>query len=794
MTELRFEGVLPAWAAVALAIGLALLAGLLYRRELRQGVLGWLLPVLRGLAVLLIVLMLAGPQWVTTTGEDHRGRVIVLVDASRSMTVTDEQMPVDQKQRIAAQLALGGSSASGQVAAFDHLSRWTRAQRLLLDLDRGQLPGLVDEHDLELVLLDGDRGRSVWSTRSSGPIPTQFGAQPQAAVTDLSSVLLRRLDTAGADDRLAFVIVTDGRQNLGSPLIKAAQRAKAMGAAVHSLAVGTRQSPNDLSIADIEHPPSLFPDDRVSGSITVLDAMPPGLPFTVQIVADERVLWQSRQVTIGGPQQREIQFDFPIRSAVDRATAKLTDTSDSLTVNQLPVAMQVRVVGLEGDREAANNQMDFHVRVAMGVRKMLILTGRPRWEMRYLNTMFSRDPRWEVTTLYDPTGKPRTDTPDPGVSAFPATRDQLMSYDIIVLGELRPGSLSDGELGWLYDFVADRAGGLVVIDGRRGHLAAYAQSPIGPLLPSRRNERGRRPRSMELTLAGQQAQALRLESDETDNAQIWAELLAPSYIAPIDVVPGADTVLMEMPVGAHGEERWPAVFTRRVGAGWVWYSAFDETWRWRREYESLYQERYWHQVTNRVVEPLYAAEDRYVSLGVDQTVIDAGKTVPIRVRIRDDQGHARTQADAVAYLSTLAGQRVAQVALTPDSVEGGRFTGEIGADLPPGVYRVKVSVQGLSESDMLASSLVTIRGRESAAGELADVTLNLDLLQAVAATTGGQVLREDQADRLPAILDGLSYSTRQETVSKPWQSWPWFISIVSLLAVELTLRRVIGLI
>jgi len=565
---------------------------------------------------------------------------------------------------------------------------------------------------------------------------------------------------------------------------------------MHALAVGTAHRPHDLSVVDVKHPSSVFPEGVVNGSVTLVDSMPPGRPFAVQVVSDDEVLWESRQVTIGDASVRQIAFDFPIEQALERAQAELAQGSPELTVNHLAVPMAVRVVGLEGDREAGNDTMDFQVRAVMGKRKMLILAARPRWEMRYIDSMFRRDPRWEVTTLMDLGSGRAIERGDSG-EVFPASREQLFAYDIVVMGELPPGTFNDRELGWLYDFVADRAGGMVVVDGRRGHFSAYGNSPIGPLLPTRLEERGRRPHSLVLTAPGRSDPALRLEDSEQENIQTWAGLIPPSFIAPIELIEGLDTVLVEAVVGRDGDERWPAVVTRRVGAGWVWYSAFDETWRWRRNHASLYQERYWHQLTHRVVEPLYAAEDAYVSLGVDQVVVEAGGQIPVRVRIRDSVGRPRSDASAVCYLVDGEGRRAAQITLEPDSVEGGRYTGVFEADprnLTPGVYKVAVSVEGVSESDMLATTLVSVRGGGEVTGELADLTLNTDLLSQATQIAGGQMLYEYQAGQLPELLEGLSTSTKEETVTALWQSWPWFGAVVLLLSVELLIRRRLGMV
>lgn len=785
MTELRFAGGLPLWVVVSIALLLALLAWLLYRRELREGVMGWVLPTLRALAVLLIVLMLSGPELVHRSGSEQRGRVVLLIDRSASMGVTDPQLPEDE--RIKAAKALGVD-----ITAFEEMPRLERAGRIVLDLDKGLLAKLRADHAVDIVELRGNQPELIWSSSESDAPPNELGKQDTASSTDLGGYIARTLDDAEdtAAGRLAFALLSDGRHNQGQPLGEVAVRARAAGVPVYAIAIGALQSPEDLAVMGIDHPASVFPDDRVSGRVTLLDAMQPGVPFTLEIVSGDTVLWSARQVTAGQSQVRSIGFDFPAEQAVELAKQQ---APEGLTQNQLPLPMIARVTAIQGDTEERNNAMAFQVRAVTGQRKMLILAGRARWEMRYLDAMFSRDPRWEVTTLMGGPGVGRQWARSDEGQAFPKTRDRLFSYDVVVMGELPAGTLTDGELAWLYEFVANRAGGLIVIDGQRGFLGSYGKSPIAPLLPERLDEVSLRPNQLVLTDAGRRHEALRLETGDEMNHQTWSRLPAPSYVAPIRPRAGIDEVLVEVSVGRQNERTVPAVLTRRVGAGWVWYSAMDETWRWRRDVESLYQNRYWHQVTNRVVEPLYASEDKYVSLGVDDAVIDSGGKVPVRVRLRDESGRPRLEARARVYMQTLEGERVVRTPLTPDAVEGGRFTAELDASVAPGVYRIGVEVDGVSEADLLATTLVTVRGSDEATGELADITLNRALLDTLAQTTGGQVLAEYDAGKLPAMLDGLSSSTVQERVTSLWQGWPWFTAVVLLLGVEFWLRRRMGM-
>lgn len=787
MTTLRFAGELPLWLVMSLALGLGLAAWLLYRRELRAGVWGWLLPTLRALVVVLLVMMLAGPELVHTTGASQRGRITLLIDRSASMGLSDAQMDDDQRQRLAEALDVDAD-------ALLEMPRLERAQRMVFDLNVGLLGELRGEHTVDIVELRGDKAELVWSSNESDTPPNGLAGLDASASTDLGGYIAKTLDLVDADTsakgRLAFAVLTDGRHNQGPALGEVAVRARAAGVPVHAIAIGSDKSPHDLAVSNVVHPPSVFPDDRITGQVMLMDAMPAGKAFTLEVVSGETVLWSSQQVTVGGGQVRSVGFDFPAERAVELAQQQ---APEGLTQNQLPLLLSARIKALDGDLEERNNAMAFQVRAVTGLRKMLILAGRARWEMRYLDAMFARDPRWEVTALMGGPGVGRRWARAGKGEAFPDTREGLMAYDVVVMGELPAGTLSDGELEWLYEFVANRAGGLIVLDGRRGYLSDYGRSPIAPLLPERERGPVAQANQLSLTSAGLRYEPLRLEPDEQANARVWSSLPAPRTVAKIKPSRGIDQVLVEATIGRRGEQTLPVVLTRRVGAGWVWYSAMDETWRWRRDVESLYQNRYWHQVTNRVVEPLYAAEDRFVSLGVDDAVVESGDTIPVRARLRDALGKPRLKAEAHVYLQNEAGERVARAALTPDAVEGGRFTAELEAQVMPGVYRVGVEVEGVSESDLLATTLVTVRGADEAVGELADVTLNREALETLTQTSGGELLSEDQAARLPELIKGLSSSTEREQVSVLWQGWVWFGAIVGLLALELALRRRLGM-
>src|SRR4051812_9568738 len=129
--NLRFMGDWNPWVGAGVALALAGLAWVLYRRETKTNLtrLRWMLPVIRMAVVFLAVLMLTGPVLHHRKVVGERGRVLVFVDASQSMKLTDESMDVSRKLLEARRLGwLPPEALDTQLAdAADALARGRRA-------------------------------------------------------------------------------------------------------------------------------------------------------------------------------------------------------------------------------------------------------------------------------------------------------------------------------------------------------------------------------------------------------------------------------------------------------------------------------------------------------------------------------------------------------------------------------------------------------------------------------------------------------------------------------------------
>ena len=214
VTDLRFLGDWGLGLTLGLALGLAGAAGAFYWREvrLRPGVERWGLPTLRALVVFLLVLILAGPVLHHRQTIGQLARVIVFVDASKSLGVTDDFMERSRKLRVAHAygwwdedllktnwlgLATRAEKLSNAVAVavekFDAVPRWQRVELLAFDDRDGLVPKLAQKHNVELWSLTGPEAQALWIGEQGLKLPRTFSVKPEGDTTDLSDAIATRI-------------------------------------------------------------------------------------------------------------------------------------------------------------------------------------------------------------------------------------------------------------------------------------------------------------------------------------------------------------------------------------------------------------------------------------------------------------------------------------------------------------------------------------------------------------------------------------------------------------------------
>ncbi len=835
MMRLLFQGDLPLTITVALAAAVA--AGLFwfYRREtsvLAQP-LSWVLPLLRGAAIFLTLLMLAGPVLQHRTVTGNIPRVDVYIDASGSMLATD---PIALQTALSADPlaaeATGASPSPSETSSFSPaLIRPTRLQRasevvLGGSPDSSWLQSVRSTHDVYLHALVGNNARLIWESRSGLPVPDSLELDgPPSPLTNLSDPIAAGVlgaaagvlgaaagaepgqdragsgDTPGSQDadaaasgggpRRAVLLLSDGQHNAGSPPQPLAQRLGDASIALYAIGVGSPVEPKDVAVLGVEAPGSVSASGRATGSITIKDLAGEGESLRLRILLGDQTVWQ-QTLTSEHQLVRRIPFDFSVAPWVNHVRGR-----DAAGIERTRVTLPLRAVidPSPGEYDAGNNEHTFRLAANLRQRRLLIVDSRARWETRYLRNLFDRDPTWQVQTVL---ASRRSSTGDLHLSegTFPADSQTMASFDAVIWGDVGAEAFSSDELRRLREF-ASQGGAVVFIDGNRDALLGLSGSPIGPLLPVRLDDGPlvASIRSLVPTTIGDQQAALRLTSNGQgdaagggdENRTLWSQLPPPTTLRRARVMPGSEVWLEA--TTSDSDAPLPVLVTRLFGGGQIVYLATDQTWRWRYRVADRYHARFWNQLLEAIMQPPFEVRDQYVALTTGAPQYIAGEAALIRVRLRDGDGQNVGNAIVEAVMQDQDGGSQTVLLHSVDA-DRGVYEARTGP-LAEGQYEVSVRAAGYHSSGAVKTSLLVVPPPDR---ETARLAVNAELLQSMAEASGGLYASEDNANEVLRAIAPLSDGRIEIRRFAIAQSFVWFFAVLGLLTAEWWLRKKAGLV
>jgi uncharacterized membrane protein len=775
MSTLRFAGDLPPILVAAIAVAAALVVMLFYLRESRRLPMpqSYLLPALRASAVVLVILILAGPVWHRRQVIGELGRVIFAVDVSESMSVTDSTQSLSP-------------------------IRLERALRMLTgdEQNPGWLESLASTHELDVIAFSSGEPVTMWSSRSEEEIPTSLELVAQGDRTDLSSSLQSVLRSQRPSDlgapqpgdgarRAAVVLMSDGRHNVGGSPVDVAERLAISGTAVHAIGLGSEDEPADVGIVNIERPDSVASDGQLAGAVVLKRYGLPSPEITVRIESGGTTVWQ-QTLDAAGDSQQSIPFRLDVEPIVDQITS---NTPRGIRRGTVVMDLNVVVDPVDGDTSTDNNSMPFRVAASTRDRSLLILDGSSRWETRYIKNLFLRDPAWQIeTVLCGPGTDMRRIVRGAQSGQLPNSREAWGAYDAVILGEIPARQWTEEDSHLLREFVT-RGGGLIVIDGQYDRVAELSRDSLSDLIPVQHSA-DREPflvDSVRPTQMGIDHPVMNLWGDKDRLAEFWQRL--PTPIAANDVSAQEGAEVWANLIAPDGRQS-PWLVTRLYGAGRVFYLSSGQTWRWRYKVADRFHARFWNQLLAAVMQPPYAASDDYVALGTDKIEYDAGESSIIRARLQDTAG--KPVGDATVDALLIAQDRiVATVPLAVDDPARGTYQGQ-SPPLDPGAYDVRIRASGFDASALQATSPIWVGARDTS--ERRRVSLDENALLQVTEAAEGLYLHESSADSILDSLRPLSSGTVVESDILIWQSFYWFWAVIGLLAIEWWMRKRAGLV
>ncbi len=739
---MQFAYPLPWWLALVLAAAIGGVTFVAYRRPLAPLTRSQraILIVCRALALTVVVLFLFRPIVLVPPRGGNGAIVPVLVDVSRSMRLND---------------------AGGQ----------TRLARAVAVLQTTLVPALSRQFVPELYTV-GERIEPARLDRLSGD-----GRQ-----SDLSGALAAIRERYRGQPIAGIVLLSDGGDTG-----QAAPAATASGAPVFAVGLGSPDRFRDHEITAVTAGDQQLDQASVDLRVSAASSGFGRAPFQLRVLENGREL-ESRRIV---------------------PPADGAPIEEVFTVSPDPVSPTVYTVEIPADESEAvaeNNTRSVLINPAGRRRRLLLIEGAPGFEHSFMKRAWARDPALEVDsvgrkgknaegqdTFFVQAAAERTAALTRG---FPARREDLFTYDGLIIANVEGDFLTRAQLTMAKDFVAERGGGLLVVGARSFAQRGLAGTPLEDVLPVELDERhgalipaalgtgaSAAINKVIVTPEGLLHPAMRIGDSAEATRRLWSALPPLAGAAPLGGArPGA--AVMAVASSAAGGV-FPVVAAQRYGRGRSMVFAGEASWRWKMLLASSDRsyEFFWRQAARWMAG---AAADPVTIAAPESAGVNDEVAIAVEVR---DAAFAPVDAAQVEATLTVPGGQQRAIRMRRSDRAPGQYVARVRVE-GPGAYRVDADARRGDARLGRALQWLYVGGVDR---EFADPRLNEPWLRRVARASGGRYVRAADASR---IAGWLQEATPQQAAPERRDLWhePWaFAVIVALLSGEWVLRRRWGL-
>jgi hypothetical protein len=744
---------LPIALLAAVVVVLVSLVTFLYRRdtiELSRG-LRLTLATLRCIALAGLLVFFLGIERRTTREVVHNSQLAVLVDVSQSMALNESgagegAQPISRSDEVVAVLAKSTLIArlrkdhDVQVARFDKEVEPVVSLPKTADRDSkstGSGSGAVESTPQQPVEMAANDSMLVGSTALQSDLsPVNWSQElaPRGTETRLGDALDEQLRLYHNAPLAGVVVISDGAQNAGMEPSAAVEAAKQAKVPIFTIGAGSARPRRNVAVSDLLVPNRAFPGDSITITGYLQATGYAGQFIDVELLrrgADETgaagTSIASQRIALGAdgdivPVTFEIKPDEPNR-----------------------YVFQFRAIAPPDDDNPRDNQRESEMDVVDHKTRVLLFASGPTRDYRFLRDQLHRDATMKVDVLLQ--------TAQPGISqdandiltGFPTTRDDLYQYDCIVAFDPDWTKLDAAQVALLESWVADEAGGMIVVPGPI-HSAKWIRSAehsklldLYPVVFEQRltllddgRFRGDTAWPLEFDRAGRDARFLWLADTAEASAAEWGSFPGVyGYYAIKGEKPGA-TVYARVadPESGLGEQHPVYIAGQFYGAGQVLYIGSGEFWR-LRAVDTTYFEVLYTKLIRHVSQGRLLRGSSRGALLVERDRYELGETVVLRARLSNARHEPLTQ-DSVAAQVIRPDSTADAVKLRADAQHPGMYLGQFAAH-QEGTYQVVLPVPDSNEEPFSEYIQVRVPDLERAHPER-----NEPLLAGLAKETGGQ--------------------------------------------------------
>ncbi len=713
----RLQAYTERWHYLVLAAVVAAIFGYavwMIRRdsvELRRSVV-WLLAALRVVALVGLLGFYLNLEKRTERKVVHNSRVLLLVDTSLSMGLHD----------LTASAVPATPNRLDQVVSvldegklIDDLNKKHDVTLFRFDTDVTQISAFPKVAGDPAGTANNDNAPAAMQDQEPSPdaplaeapateaVDWRESVRPQGSETRLGQSLARLIADERSSPVAGVVVFSDGGQNSGVDPSGAVALARDAKIPIFTVGLGSDRRPANVRVGDLVAPARAYPGDsfQITGYLQSegLADRSVTVELTSRDASDAAALDKGKtegtqRVTLGG------------RGEVVPVNFEITPAENGRRMYRL------RVNAPTEDTNDKDNAQEVDVEIVDRGSKVLLVASGPTREYVFLRNQLHRDKLATVDVWLQSASEGISQDANQILTEFPSTPQELFSYDCIVAFDPDWTRLDSTDVELLERWVAEKAGGLIVVAGpveMDRWLQESKLAKLRGLYPVEFNRRltlfdeGRfgstTPWPLDFTREGLEAEFLWLADNAPASRQSWSDF--PGVFGYYDVrgpKPGATVYARYSdPEAATGNDRPVYLAGQFYGAGRVFYLGSGEMWRLRA-------------VDNRHFEQLYTKLIRHVSQGrllvgssrgmllVDRDRYLLGNTVVVRAQLSDAQFEP-LEVPSAALQVIRPDSTTDTLQLGPDPTRKGMYVGQFTA-LQEGTYRLEMAVPDSSEEPM----------------------------------------------------------------------------------------------
>lgn len=580
--------------------------------------------------------------------------------------------------------------------------------------------------------------------------------------SNIGSSIVQTLREASNTSLGALILVSDGADNSGNIDAATLSEIVSYGVPIHTVGIGREAIPEDLELTSIQLPQSALPGTTLSAGVSIIHDQ--GGMTRIKVYNGDELI-STEEIELNANQNMTTAF-------IDVEVSEPGELDLRFTLD--PV---------NGERNLANNSRAQVVDVPDGNYRILYIEGEPRWEYKFMQRALDEDPSVQLSTLLRVTPnkfyRQGIDDPDQLAEGFPLERSELFAYDALIIGSVELAEFNEEQQQMIHDFVSERGGSLMMLAGLNGlGLGGWSESVVSEVLPVRLAADDaafvRQQAKVIPTPSGLASPILLLSDNPAENLERWNELPNIADYQNLGSLRPAATTLLEIDVNG---ELQPLLVTQPYGKGQSYIMATGGTWRWQMSMplEDMSHETFWRQLARGLV--VNSPLPFELSTNIEN------EEIRVRAQVRDPDAEENQGLAVSAVVSSEYGPAMT-LELLPSSNQPGVYEASFNpADT--GLFSIEaISRVGNTPVSSVRSAIRYEQNQEAFA-----IRQNRDLLENLAAVTGGQYWQAQNWDELP---EAISYSTAgitEQDIRYLWDAPIIFILLILLKAAEWLLRR-----